>query len=205
MKEFLSKFSLCYYLYFHTCITIKQCIFQEIYQLIKRYHQINMEEYIRNIKISVHLDKNICNPVKSREKIMKRVKDLHIIIYIHTPNLANLTGIRTMEDIPKCIQILENLFSVKSINYEINCIMLSVKSRKIVKLQSIKDLLPQEYHFDYNPEIFSGAFLKYKIKNNYSTIIIFHTGAFQIFSKNLEMMENSYLLIESIIAQLSSG
>ena len=164
-----------------------------------------MNEYIRNIKISVHLDKNICTPVKSRQKIMKRVKGLHIIIYIHTPNLANLTGIRTMEDIPKCIQIVENLFSVKSVNYEINCIMLSVKSRKIVKLQSIKDLLPQEYQFDYNPEIFSGAFLKYRIKNNYSTIIIFHTGSFPIFTKNLEMLENSYLLIESIIAQLSSG
>ena len=163
-----------------------------------------MNEYIRNIKISVHLDKNICTPVKSRQKIMKQVKDLHIIIYIHTPNLANLTGIRTMEDIPKCIQILENLFSVKSINYEINCIMLSVKSRKIVKLQSIKDLLPQEYYFDYNPEIFCGAFLKHKIKNNYSTIIVFHTGSFQIFSKNIQIMEQSYLLIQSIIAELSS-
>ena len=177
---------------------------REIYQLTKRYHEINMEKYIRNIKISVHLDKNICNPEKSREKIMKRVKDLHIIIYIHTPNLANLTGIRTMQDIPKCIQIVENLFSVKSIKYEINCIMLSVKSRKIVKLQSIQDLLPEEYYADYNPEIFCGTFIKPKIKAKYPTIIVFHTGSFQIFSKNIENMEYSYSLIKSIIMELSS-
>ena len=163
-----------------------------------------MEECIQNVKISVFLDKNICTPSKSRKKIMKRVENLHLCVYSHSPHLINVTGIKKISDIEKSVQIVEHLYSSTCIKYTINCIMISCKTQKRTKLESIPELLSLgvavNYYFDYNQELFCGAFLKPKIQRKFPTILIFHTGSFQIFGKDIEKIRSAFDLTQKIIA-----
>ena len=159
-----------------------------------------MEKCIKNIKISIKISTDICAREKSREKIFKYIDNFHIIIYKHTPNLVNLTGIRSLDQIPKAISSVEELFQTKSISYKINCIMLSIKKfKKIIKLEKIPpilQLLDSEYTFDFNQEIFSGGFLK---REDFPTIILFHTASFQIFATDIEKMHYSYNMMNMLL------
>ena len=165
-----------------------------------------MESSVKNVKISIRLEKNICSPIHTREKIVKRINDLYIIFYKHTPNLANVTGIRKITDVENTVKIVENLFNIKSVYYEINCIMISVKSKRNIKLDKIPHILDcKEYFFDYDQELFSGAFLKPVKKGKLPTILLFHTSTFQIFGRNIEKMRYAYDLIQSILKKYENS
>ena len=60
--------------------------------------------------------------------------------------------------------------------------------------------LCHDYFLDYNQELFCEAFLKPIVHGLYQTIILFHTGSFKIFGKDLEKMENSHILVQKIIS-----
>ena len=55
------------------------------------------------------------------------------------------------------------------------------------------------YHVEFEPEIFTGMFLK-PINREYPTINIFYTGSYQLLGgKSFEKIDESIFIIESII------
>ena len=162
-----------------------------------------MEVYIKNVKISLYLKENLFAAEKSREKIFHHVQNLHITIYKHTPNLVNITSIKSLKNIDSCIKLVENYFNVKHARYEINCIMISFKASQTIKIRNIQNVLNMfstDYRCEYNAELFSGAILKSKVRGLFPTIIIFHTGTFQIFG--VQNLEYAFSLAQQLTDEL---
>ena len=157
---------------------------------------------IKNIKITIYLQKELFPPYKSREKIFHFINSFHITIYKHSPSLVNVTKIKNHQDIIRSILSVKNFFNVDIKNYKVNCIMSSFKYKNCLKLELIPPILEfitQDYFLDFNPEIFSGCFLKSKIKGLFPTITLFHSGTVQVFSKSFEKTNEAHNLINSLL------
>ena len=166
----------------------------------------SMESHIKNIKIAVYLQENFCQPIKSRQKMFFRINNLHITLYKHSPSLLNVTGVKSLCKIEDTMQLVENFFKIKIIEYKINCIMLSEKTKTRLKLEEIPGILPtlsNQFLFDYNPEIFSAAFLKPYQNNKLPTILMFFNGTIQIFAKDTQMLSLGYSITQSIFSKVS--
>ena len=157
-----------------------------------------MDSYIKNVKISLFLKRNLFAVEKSREKIFHRLQNLHLTIYKHSPSLINITGIKSLNLISESILLVENFFNVEHSRYDINCIMISFKASQKIRLRMIQNVLnmfSNHYRCEFHPELFSGAILKSDI---YPTILLFHTASFQIFGKRIEHLEYAFELAQRL-------
>ena len=157
---------------------------------------------ICNIKMSVYFVKDLFKKKKSNEKVIFHIKKWIITIYYHTPNHVNVTSIKSRDDIPKIITHLESKYGVKSVRHQIDCAMISHKDNIKIKMSEITNALKtisNIYHVEFEPEIFTGMFLK-PINREYPTINIFYTGSYQLLGgKSFEKIDESIFIIESII------
>ena len=126
----------------------------------------------------------------------------YFTIFHHTPNHVNVTGIKRIEDIEKVISYLECEYNNKCIKHQIDCAMVSHKDNKKIKMNVIASVLKNIsslYYVDYEPEIFSGAFLKPN-NRDYPTINLFYTGSFQLIGgKSFEKIDESIILVQNLI------
>lgn len=141
-----------------------------------------------NIKISVKFKNPFYKKQKINKKIKRKVKNLTFIQYMHSPFLVNITGIRSKRDIEEAILSLETEYTNICTNVTVDSCMFSHKDFKNIKLTDIVKNLNEVtniYYADYNPEVFTGCYLKpYKKHRGYPTINIFHTSSFQLIGGN---------------------
>ena len=161
-----------------------------------------------NIKISVYFKNNFFLKKKSSKKTIYKQNSWNFTIYHHTPNHVNATGIKRIEDIEKVISYLECEYNNKCIRHQIDCAMVSHKDNKKIKMNVIGSVLKtisSLYYLDYEPEIFTGAFLKPN-NRDYPTINLFYTGSFQLLGgKSLEKIDESIVLVRNLIQKCSEA
>lgn len=160
---------------------------------------------ISNIKISVYFEKDLAPKKKSNEKTIYTFNAWVFTIYHHTPTHVNITGLKSESEIPKVIQYLEAKYNIKCQRQEIDCIMTSHKDNIRLKMKDIpKALQPFSsiYYLCYEAELFTGCFLKSKIKSEFPTINLFHTGSFQLIgAKSFEKIDKAYAIVQYLIRQ----
>ena len=64
---------------------------------------------ICNIKISLKFKHPFYKKEKSKKKIVSKVKSWTMIQYLHTPNLVNLTGLKSSDEVVHAIDFIERL------------------------------------------------------------------------------------------------
>ena len=62
---------------------------------------------ICNIKISLKFKDPFYKKEKSKKKIVSKVKSWTMIQYLHSPNLVNLTGLKTSNEVVHAINFIE--------------------------------------------------------------------------------------------------
>ena len=157
---------------------------------------------ICNIKISVYFESDLLPMKKTNEKNIFKLKSWIITIYLHSTKHVNVTGIKSREEIAQVIQALEKEYGVKSLNHKIDSAMISHKDKKRLGIEGIRKALQPVstlYHMDYEPEIFSGIFLK-PTNRQYPTINLFFTGSYQLLGgKSFDTIEKSIEIVQSVI------
>lgn len=155
-----------------------------------------------NIKISIYFERDLIPKKKSNEKNIFHMNSWTITIYLHSPNHANVTGIREKDEIRRVIYQLEEKFAVKSTHHCIDSAMVSHKDNKRLKIDKIRKALQPFsalYHMDYEPEIFSGIFLKPTHRQS-PTINLFFTGSYQLLGgKTFDLIEKSIQIVQTVI------
>ena len=139
-----------------------------------------MELQVVNIKCSFFIDKPL--RINERMKIINPYDNVKITIYNHSPNLINVTGIKSFEKLEIFKIYLSNQFSVNIIQERIDAIMLNYKSpiHKKINLNKLSNICSniKNYNLDFNCELFNAPFLKSKSKNG--TLLLFSSGSVQI-------------------------
>ena len=154
---------------------------------------------ICNIKISLQFKDELIQSERSNEKKIWKEGYWTITQYLHSSRLINVTGLKSEFEINNVIEFLEMKFSCKCIHSQIDSIMISHKDFKRLKLNDVCLYLPNQYYVDYNPELFTGMFLKSR-DCNFPTINLFYTGSYQILAlKSFEKMKTIISMIQSII------
>ena len=153
----------------------------------------------RNIKISLIINKSII--FSDKILILNPYKSIKITIYKHTPNLINITGIKSFKKLVKIKYFVEFYFKCQIIKQKTDAIMLNYKSQKNMKINLnklydiCKDTIPTtSYSLDFNSELFNAPFLI--SKKGRGTMLLFSTGSVQVMGckKKSYIIDNQKLI-----------
>lgn len=158
---------------------------------------------IKNIKCSILSEGLVKEGLKRRENYKFTVNNVKIFIFGHSPNLLNMTGLKSFKDIEEVMKIIEKKHKIKCKEVTIDNIFISHKDNKNIKLSNVFHYVQQKfkhlYLADYNVELFPGMFLKPQC-SKWPTIILFRTGSFTIMGgKDIQSIMKAQSLIVNII------
>ena len=155
-----------------------------------------------NVKISLHFGKDLFGKEKSNKKIFTHIKRWTITQYCSTPSHVHVTGIRCMSEIKDVVQVLESMYNQKCLKININSMLHSHKDTKNLKFDTILEQFnSKQFYIDYQPELFTGAFLK-PYDRSFPTILLFYTGSFQLIGgKDFQKVQQSQKFVEELIAK----
>ena len=127
-----------------------------------------------------------------------------ITIYKYKRNLVNVTGIKSIEEVAKYKQLLEEEFNQVVIEEKIDSMFFSHRDNKKIDLNNIYYWMREnrrDYLVDFNEETFHGMYLKPQDRR-FPTIILFRTGSFTLMGgKSLHLMYQSEDLVKDIITK----
>lgn len=157
---------------------------------------------INNIKISVYLSGDLCEKEKSNRKTIYKHGSWTFTIYRHSPRLINVTGLKHECDIDKVINHIENIYAKKCVKYQIDSVMITHKDNKRLNMNDVmknaKTFLDM-YYIDYNPELFTGLYLK-PFNREFPTVNNIYTGSFQLLGgKSFQKINTIFHLIHHLI------
>ena len=171
-------------------------------KLTKNHHSL-VSMKLCNMKISLYFEKDFFQKKTCNEKIISTQNGWTFTLYLHSPRLVNVTGLKSSHEIKEIIALFEEQQGNKCTNYKIDSCMISHKDRKNIKLEMVPEILhlvTQKFRVDYNPEIFTGLYLK-PYDRDYPTINIFYTSSFQLLGgKSLEKIEESISIVKRILS-----
>ena len=127
-----------------------------------------------------------------------------ITLYRHSPRMVNITGLKHESDIKKVIHHIEKMYMKKCMKYQIDSIMITHKDYKMLSMTNViqnAKSLDHLYYIDYNPELFTGLYLK-PYNCTYPTVNLFYTGSFQLLGgKSFQKINTVVHLIQQLIAK----
>ena len=116
----------------------------------------------------------------------------------------NVTGIKSIEEVAKYKQLLEEEFNQVVIEEKIDSMFFSHRDNKKIDLNNIYYWMREnrrDYLVDFNEETFHGMYLKPQDRS-FPTIILFRTGSFTLMGgKSLHLMYQSEDLVKDIITK----
>ena len=161
-----------------------------------------------NIKISLYFEKELFKKEKTNRKIIIKDGEWIITQYLHSPNLINITGLKSKDDIVKVIKHLEDKFNNKCVKHQIDSAMLSHKDSKLIKMIDIMKHIKSVtnlFYIDYHPELFTGMYLK-PYNRDYPTVNLFYTGSFQLLGgKSFEKIDSTITIVKDLIQKCENG
>ena len=161
-----------------------------------------------NVKISLHFENDLFGKEKSNRKIFKHVRSWTITQYCSTPSHVHVTGIKSMSEIDDAVQVLESMYNQKCLKVNINSMLHSHKDTKNLKFDTILEQFDSKngiFYIDFQPELFTGAFLK-PYDRSYPTIILFYTGSFQLIGgSDFQKVQKSQKFVEELITKCVDG
>jgi len=154
------------------------------------------------------LSEDVCKRERSNAKIICKDGGLTLTLYKHSPRLLNVTGIKREADIDGIIQHIENKYKQKCIKHQIDSIMISHKDYKSLKMNDLlknAESCSDIYYIDYNPELFTGIYLKPFLRE-YPTINLFYSGSYQLLGgQSFSRINESLQIIKRIIERSENG
>ena len=116
---------------------------------------------LRNLKASFILKDKVCGEGNGKNYVFKR-DGFTFTIYLHSPYLINVTGIKSFERLKLARGIIEE---------KLQKTFFSQKNYRNVDLTQVYKLMQtnENFHIDYNIELFAGMYFK-PTKPNYPTI-----------------------------------
>ena len=165
---------------------------------------------IANLKISLLFKQPFFEKKRGNQKIISKVKTWTMTQYIHSPQLVNLTGLKSWDEISQATQTIEEQFQNKCINSQVDCCMISHKGNKSVDLVKLYTELKRvwEEHIagrifypDFNYELNSPSVCYLKPENrDYPTVIIWYTGTYQLMGgKSIQKILESIQIARELI------
>lgn len=117
---------------------------------------------INNIKLSLRFEKPFFARRVSQEKITKIIHSATCVFYAHSPQLCNLTGVKSREVVTRVIQALEAINDNKCLETSIDSVMATQRAAHGIRLEQVKAKLPSVtplYKTDFEAEVSAGTFL----------------------------------------------
>ena len=152
---------------------------------------------LKNIKASfIFGDKLLA---ESKMNNVFRINGFVFTIYMRTPKLLNVTGIKSFRQLKECKGLIEKHFNQPVIKVRIDNTFFSKKDRKNIDLEGIvKDMKGNDEYIVSNG-LFPGLILKHKSKE-FPTILLFRTGSFILMGgKCLDAVYISETFVKNII------
>ena len=133
---------------------------------------------LRNIKASFILEEKCSTNRKGINYIFKHL-GFTFTIYNHSPYFVNVTGIKSFERLKLARGIIEKKLQKTIVKTRIDNTFFSQKNYRNIDLTHVCEFMKnnEDFHVDYNIELFSGMYFKPK-KPNYPTILFFRTGSY---------------------------
>ena len=156
---------------------------------------------LKNIKASFIFGEDLIEKRNGTEKLIFKEKNVTFTIYKHTPDLLNVTGVKSLAQLKSCKEEMEKHFEKKIKEERIDNLFFSKKDKKNIDLDQLSIYLQghKKYFASYTHELFPGMHLLPKDKS-FPTIVLFRTGSFTLMgSKNLNAIFESELFVESLI------
>ena len=156
---------------------------------------------LKNIKASFIFGEDLIEKRNGTEKLIFKEKNVTFTIYKHTPDLLNVTGVKSLAQLKSCKEEMEKHFEKKIKEERIDNLFFSKKDKKNIDLDQLSIYLHghKKYFASYTHELFPGMHLLPKDKS-FPTIVLFRTGSFTLMgSKNLNAIFESELFVESLI------
>lgn len=156
---------------------------------------------LKNIKASFIFDKNLVEKKTGCEKYIFKEKNVSYTIYKHTPNLLNITGVKSLTQLKTCRLDMEKHFDSEVVKERIDNLFFSKKDNKNIDLDKLNAFLQghEKYYASYTHELFPGMHLLPKNKM-YPTIVLFRTGSFTLMgSKCLDYVFESESFVKNLI------
>lgn len=156
---------------------------------------------LKNIKASFIFGEDLIEKRNGTEKLIFKEKNVTFTIYKHTPDLLNVTGVKSLAQLKSCKEEMEKHFEKKIKEERIDNLFFSKKDKKNIDLDQLSIYLHghKKYFASYHHELFPGMHLLPKDKS-FPTIVLFRTGSFTLMgSKNLNAIFESESFVESLI------
>ena len=186
---------------------------------VKPSHTIVQQPRISNYKISFHTRvplKNILYNISVNDNTVESIDLEHNYAvlraggYVYSLNYSgfiNITGLRTLTDIPSAIKVVCKLINLQSSDYtaRIDNITASGTFGSLIPLHVVRYHFtksePIPARFKYNPNFFSGATLKFY--DGRGTIILFSTGSYTIVgAKTFENIQSIFNETRKFLLQI---
>ena len=156
---------------------------------------------IKNVKASFFVGKNLFKKRIGREKLIFRQRGVTYTVYMHTPNLLNVTGLKSLAQVESERNEMEKYFNQPIVKTRIDSIFVSEKNNICIDLNAIEMFLKNHDKFmvSYHQEVFPGMHLLPKEKK-YPTIGLFTSGSFTMMgSKCMPLIIESEAFIHYLI------
>ena len=155
---------------------------------------------LRNLKASFILKEKVSSLPKVKNVTFKQ-NNFTFNIYHHSPNLVNVTGVKTLERLKLARQIIEEKLQQAVVKVRIDNTFFSQKNCRNVDLNKVYKFMQQSetFHVDYNVELFAGMYL-HPMKTNYPTILFFRTGSYTMMGgKQWKILKDCESFIKTLI------
>ena len=157
---------------------------------------------LKNLKASFIFSKDLINKEShSIKKDIFKIDNATFTIYKHTPTLVNVTGIRSLDELKKCIKIIEKKYNQSTIKVRIDNTFFSKKNLKNIDLERVYTHMKKfrGYNVNFNRELFPGMYMIPKPRT-YPTILLFTTGSYTLMGgKSLDAIFESEKFVKSLI------
>ena len=142
---------------------------------------------IKNIKCRFVFENDIIEDNKVGRSYIYNVENVKVTIYLHSRSIANVTGLKCIEDVEYYKSLLERTYGRKCTKTYIDCLLLSKKDYRKIDMHSLYKYIINHckdmYRVEYNIEIFPAMYL-YPRKRCFPTVLIFRTGSYQFIGGN---------------------
>ena len=158
---------------------------------------------LKNMKASFLFGENLLKKKSGAKKIIFKQRGVIYTVYKHTPNLLNVTGLKSFEKMKNERLEMEKYFEKYIIKIRIDSLFFSEKNYENIDLHAIERFLKNNEKFivNYHQELFPGMHLLPKEKK-YPTIGLFRTGSFTMMgSTDMSSIVESEAFIHSLIQQ----
>ena len=159
---------------------------------------------LKNLKCTYFTnDKVYKENISNGDRHIIKIEGKTITIYGHSPQMLNVTGIKSWSDMKATKTMIQIEYQVKVLYIRIDCAFFSHKGRTNIDMNKIyyhvRDNQNEKYHVDYNIELYPGMYIK---RCGYPTINLFRTGSYQIMGgKSIEKIIESKRFVKNLISK----